>query len=156
MLKAWIENGSVRDTTAGDPAKLFHPDIAALYSAQVPDHVKAGATLQGGVWVNLPPRSPENEPVPLPTPPTVKDFEKALDEHLDSVARLRRYDNRITCMVRAGFPGPFRQEALGFAVWVDQCNLVAYSILAAVNQGTRSPPENVAEFLSELPTFSWP
>lgn len=154
MKMAWVENGVVRDVAAGDPAKLFHPAVAAFYSTQVPDHITLGATIQNESWVNLPPPPPIQEPAPKP--PTLAEFERALDAHLDSVAQLRRYDNRITCMVRAGFFGPFRQEALGFAVWVDQCNVTAYAILADVNAGNRLPPETVSAFIAELPVFSWP
>jgi len=54
MKKAWIENNVVRDVCEGNPAELYHPDVAVHYSTDVPDDIKNGATLQNGVWVNLP------------------------------------------------------------------------------------------------------
>ncbi len=51
------------------------------------------------------------EVLPYTTPPlTIADFDAALTAHLDATAQAKRYDNRITCMVRAGFPGPFQAE----------------------------------------------
>lgn len=83
-------------------------------------------------------------------------FENALDTHLDNVAKQRRYDNRITCMVRAGFAGPFQTEAIAFATWVDSCNIAAYTLLANVQAGTAAPPASVEEFISLLPIMVWP
>jgi hypothetical protein len=57
MKKAWIENNVVRDVCEGNPAELYHPDIAVHYSTDVPDDIINGAKLENGVWVNLPPVS---------------------------------------------------------------------------------------------------
>jgi len=54
MKKAWIENSVVRDVCEGNPAELYHPDIAAHYNTDVPDDIKAGASLVDGNWVNVP------------------------------------------------------------------------------------------------------
>ena len=66
MKKAWIENNTVRDVANGNPAELFHPDIAAHYDTDVPDDVVQGATLVDGVWVNPAPVEPVT-PEPTPT-----------------------------------------------------------------------------------------
>lgn len=65
MKKAWIENNRIRDIAAGNPAGLFHPDIAALYDTDVPDTTVNGAELVGGEWVNPAPVVP---PPPAPEP----------------------------------------------------------------------------------------
>lgn len=52
MKKAWIENNKVRDIANGNPAELFHPDIAVHYDTDVPDDAMNGAELINGVWVN--------------------------------------------------------------------------------------------------------
>lgn len=52
MKKAWIENNKIRDIANGNPAELFHPDIAVHYDADVPDDAVNGAELVDGVWVN--------------------------------------------------------------------------------------------------------
>ena len=81
-----------------------------------------------------------------PTPPSIDEqiavFDAALVAHLDATARERRYDNRITCALRAGYPGPFQAEGIAFASWMDQCNALAYQLLAEVVAGTRPMPES--------------
>ena len=54
MKKAWIQNNVVRDVCEGNPAELYHPDVAVHYNTDVPDDIKNGATFENGVWVNLP------------------------------------------------------------------------------------------------------
>ena len=51
-MKAWIENNQVRDICPGNPAELYHPDIAKHYDTEVPDGTVSGATLVDGVWTN--------------------------------------------------------------------------------------------------------
>jgi hypothetical protein len=53
MKKAWIENNKVRDIAQGNPAEIYHPDIAAHYDIDIPDDIEAGASLVNGVWVNM-------------------------------------------------------------------------------------------------------
>lgn len=93
---------------------------------------------------------------PAPPPPTVADFDAALTRHLDATARARRYDNRITCALRAGYPGPFQAEGQAFALWMDACNLAAYTLLAEVQAGARPLPENTQALIEALPPMVWP
>jgi len=83
-------------------------------------------------------------------------FDQALTAHLDSVAQQRRYDNRITCMVRAGFQGPFQTEGIAFATWCDDCNAQAYLLLAEVQAGTRPLPDTPQALIDILPKMVWP
>lgn len=76
--------------------------------------------------------------------------------HLDATARERRYDNRITCALRAGYPGPFQAEGIAFAAWMDQCNALAYQLLAEVVAGTRKMPEHPQELIALMSTMVWP
>lgn len=46
-MKAWIENGRIRDVCQGDPAASYHPDIAAHYTADVPDNAANGDEWDG-------------------------------------------------------------------------------------------------------------
>ena len=85
-----------------------------------------------------------------------KKFETALDNHLDNVARQKRYDNRFTCALRAGYPGPFQAEGQAFAAWMDSCNAMAYQILFDVQQGLRLPPASIEEFIGSMPAMVWP
>ena len=84
----------------------------------------------------------------------VQSFTSALEEHYDKVAQLRHYDNRLTCALRAGYQGPFQQEGVEFAVWMDTCNVQGYRILHEVQSGTRALP-TFESVLAELPALNW-
>jgi hypothetical protein len=61
---ARIVNGQAIDVTTGNPAELFHPDVAIQF-VEVPDGTQNGATLVDGVWT---PPAPAPEPIPAPMP----------------------------------------------------------------------------------------
>jgi len=62
MKYAWIENERIRDIAPGNPAELYHPDIAQLYGTEVPDDAS-----NGDGWVNSTLIKPE--PAVLATTP---------------------------------------------------------------------------------------
>lgn len=86
-MKAWIENGRIRDIAAGNPEDQFHPTVAALYDTDVPDDAA-----NGDGWVNGELVKPELViPVPVeppaPVPPKVSPIEfKLLFTSLERVA----------------------------------------------------------------------
>ena len=80
----------------------------------------------------------------------------ALTAYLDSVAQSRRYDNRITLAVRAGYPNDWQAEATAFGTWMDTCNKMAYQFMQEVLAGTRPCPVNSDELLAALPPMVWP
>lgn len=86
----------------------------------------------------------------------IQACDKALTDHLDATAKNRRYDNRITCAVRAGYPGPFQSEGVAFALWMDTCNALAYQFLAEIQAGTRPLPTDPQQLIAELPAMEWP
>lgn len=102
--------------------------------------------------------APEPEPVIEP-PPTPEDIQttltNALNRHLDSVAGQRRYDNRFTCALRAGFLGPFQDEGLAFAAFMDECNMTGYLILQSVKAGLEPVPTE-AGLIARMPVMVWP
>lgn len=84
MKYAWIENNKVRDIAPGNPAELYHPDVAAFYTTQVPDDA-----INGDGWVNgalIKPVIPE--PTPEPVKWTVDDIRKGL-----TLAERVKWDN---------------------------------------------------------------
>ena len=95
-----------------------------------------------------------------PVPPSLGEqiavFDAAIVAHMDATARQRRYDNRLTCALRAGYPGPFQAEGIAFAGWMDQCNALAYQLLAEVVAGTRPLPESPQALIDLLPVMIWP
>lgn len=84
-----------------------------------------------------------------------KRYEQALTDFLDREAQTKRYDNRITCAVRAGYVGPFQAEGQAFAVWMDTCNALGYQVFEEVKTGVRPLP-SVADFLALMPAMTWP
>lgn len=98
-----------------------------------------------------------NTPDPIPQATlTVADFDNALTQHLDKTAQAKRYDNRISCALRAGYPGPFQAEGQAFAAWMDACNAQAYTLLAEVQSGVRPLPESTNALIDALPPMVWP
>lgn len=83
----------------------------------------------------------------------IAQYERALDDHLDGIAKLHRYDNRFTFALRAGFPGPYHDEAAAFATWMDVCNVQAFALLSEVQAGNAVMP-TIEAFIASLPEFS--
>lgn len=88
--------------------------------------------------------------------PTVQEVVDAMTALFDATAQARRYDNRITCALRAGYAGPFQAEGQAFATWMDTCNALGYTMLAEVQAGTRPMPATVEDALALLPPMEWP
>lgn len=80
---------------------------------------------------------------------------RALDAFIDAESQTHGYDNRITCALRSGYPGPYRAEGTAFAIWVDTCYQLGTTAMAEVLAGQRPMP-TVAGFLAELPPMVWP
>jgi len=78
-----------------------------------------------------------------------------LEAHYDATAQTRRYDNRLTCALRAGFAGPFQAEGTAFAVWMDTCNARGYQIMADCLAGRRAIPTPEG-LVAEMPVMVWP
>lgn len=80
----------------------------------------------------------------------------AMESLFDTTAQSRRYDNRITCALRAGYAGPFQAEGLAFATWMDRQNAIAYQMLAQVQAGTMAMPSTLDDALALLEPMVWP
>lgn len=97
--------------------------------------------------------------VPLPAAPDFATsfalLDTAVTAHFDQRAAERRYENRITCAMRAGYEGPFQTEGRVFAQWMDACNAVCYRLLGEVQDGTRPIP-SLADVLAAFPPLNWP
>lgn len=86
----------------------------------------------------------------------IDQYNAALDKHLDTTAQSKRYTDRFTCAIRAGFQGPYQAEGLAFGQWMDTCNQLAYQMLAEIEAGTRPMFASTDEFIAELPAMVWP
>jgi hypothetical protein len=76
MKYAWIENDKVRDVAHGNPAEIYHPDVAVHYDTQVPDDAANGDGWVNGELIKPEPPAPlpPVEP-PAPVPPKVSPVE---------------------------------------------------------------------------------
>ena len=91
---------------------------------------------------------------PPPVPPTINQIKvemtNAVQEHLDSVAQGRGYDNILSACSYAGAPNAFQAESQAFIVWRADVWVACYQIMVAVESGTRAVPA-VDQLLAELP-----
>lgn len=78
-----------------------------------------------------------------------------LEAYYDAKAQERRYDNRYTCSLRAGYASAYQAEGMAFAVWMDTCNAQCYALLLEVQAGTRPMP-TFEEVIAGLPVLTWP
>lgn len=116
--------------------------------AALPFHrvVEAGSVTENRqVWVQQPFTEIE----------TIRAYTDALERLFDQAAQSRRYDSRITCALRAGYSGPFQAEGQAFALWMDSCNALGYSILDKVKKGTMPQP-GIDAFIAMMPGITWP
>lgn len=149
MNKVFVKNGKVIETSIVDPFTIFQPAYAEQF-IDGPVDVQSGWLYNGTTFYQLP------KTVEQIQEEMIKACDTALTNHLDTTAQARKYDNRIACMVRAGFAGPFQAEAQAFAIWADSCNAVAYQYLAEVQSGARPMPSSPQELINVLPEMVWP
>lgn len=85
----------------------------------------------------------------------IASYTAALDDFIDDTAKADRWDNRITCVMRAGYPNLWQAKGVAFGTWMDACYALAYQIMAEVQAASRSLP-TIEEFLAEMPVMIWP
>ena len=88
-----------------------------------------------------------------PEPAPQLDLAQELDRYMDRVAKARGYDNRLTCALRAGYPGPFQAEGQAFALWMDNCYVAAAQLRASIPDG--EPVTDPSALLGALPVPPW-
>ena len=99
-----------------------------------------------------------NTPLPAdpPTPQEqLKAIEQAITKHMDEVAQAKRYDNRDSCRLYAGYPNAYQAEAIAYGQWVASCWVASNQAQADIIAGTRTIP-TPAEAIAELPMMVWP
>lgn len=116
----------------------YHPDFVAL----------------------LVPYDASNPPPPAHSlTPSVEDriatLQAAIDAHLNSAAQQKGYDSILSAALRAGYPGPFRDEGIAFATWMDSCYALGYQLLAQWRAGLLQEP-TPEELLAMLPPLQLP
>lgn len=129
----------------------------------VPDHRGAVYWLADGsrheiteLGIVPPAAALTDEPVIPPTEAEIiASMERSIETHMDAVAQARRWDNRWTCVARAGYPNTWQAEATAFGQWMDACWEYAIQVQADVREATRPAPTEEA-LIAELPVMVWP
>lgn len=83
-----------------------------------------------------------------------KEIENAIENHMDAVAQADGWDNRWTCVARAGYPNPWQQKGIKFGQWMDQCWMLTIQAQSDVVSGLRSIPTPL-QAIAELPVMVW-
>jgi hypothetical protein len=83
-----------------------------------------------------------------------KAIERALEQHMDAVAKADGWDSRWTCVARAGYANPWQSKGIKFAQWMDNCWVVVIQGQAEIISGTRQMP-TPEQAIAELPIMVW-
>lgn len=102
-----------------------------LYEATKGRHVVPDADGLPRVFVQSPPDQAER----------VARLLAVVDDLLNSVAKAKGYDSIITASLRAGYPGPFHDEGVSFATWMDEVYAKCYQVLAQFEAGEIEEPD---------------
>ena len=145
MKAARIENGVVADLWEV-PALDCYGDLYHLVEA--PDGCQIGASYDGVAFTNPPPPTKTSAQI-------ISELETAVQSHLNAAAKTHGYDDIKSAALRAGYPGPFRDEGVAYATWMDGCWAHCYQVLAAVQAGARTIP-TAADLIAELPVLVLP
>ncbi|KQZ81866.1 hypothetical protein ASD64_08895 [Mesorhizobium sp. Root157] len=88
--------------------------------------------------------------------PTVGDFQRAIQAHVDTVAVAKLYNdgNALAGYVNSTVP-QWAAEAQAFVAWRDAVWVYAYTELDKVQSGQRPAP-TIEAFIAELPDIEWP
>lgn len=96
-------------------------------------------------------------PEPVVYIPTEQDIinnlVNAVTNHLNEKAFEKNYDNIQSAALRAGYPGPFHDEGVIYATWMDACWSYCYQVLADCKASLRTVP-SPEELVLELPTIT--
>lgn len=89
-------------------------------------------------------------------PPTIIDYENAIQNLVDSTARERQFRDGVTLASYTASTKPkWAAEAQAFVAWRDNVWFYAYGELAKVQAGQRPQP-TVDQFLGEIARIAWP
>lgn len=89
-------------------------------------------------------------------PPTIADYENAIQNLVDETARERQFRDGVTLASYTASTKPkWAAEAQAFVAWRDNVWFYAYGELAKVQAGQRQQP-TVEQFLTEIAPIAWP
>lgn len=86
---------------------------------------------------------------------TLKDYEDAVQKHLDETAQSKGYDNTYTCLSYLESTNPtWKNESMAFLQWRDQVWITCHTILNQWQQG-EIPQPTIQDVLNQLPQIQW-
>lgn len=89
-------------------------------------------------------------------PPTITDYEKAIQNLVDSTAMERLFVDGVSLASYVASTKPkWAAEAHAFVAWRDYVWTYAYGELAKVQAGHRPQP-TVEQFITEITPIAWP
>ncbi|MDD2879690.1 MAG: hypothetical protein PHQ58_04570 [Rhodoferax sp.] len=72
--------------------------------------------------------------------------------HLDTKAREHGYDDIKSAALRAAYPGPYQQEGITLATWMDECWFLTFELLAEAQGGAAELTQE--QLIAQLPVCS--
>lgn len=92
----------------------------------------------------------------LDPPPTIDDYRRAIEAHVDAVAGERNYSSGVSCASYKDSTTPqWAAEASAFIAWRDALWLYVYAELDKV-QNAQRPQPTIEAFIAELDPVEWP
>lgn len=145
----------VADESPLEPGVFLIPGGAVdLPPPAVPDgHV---ARFDGKKFVIEPiPASTQPEPPPMTAEEIQKQYERAVQAHMDAAAKAAGYDNLLLAVTYAEEPAveKFQAEGRAFRAWRSMCWAYFYAQMDLVLSGQRERP-TIEQLLAELPKLA--
>ncbi len=88
--------------------------------------------------------------------PTLDDYQRAVQRHVDAAAKSRGYDSAATCASYITSTVPlWAAEATAFVDWRDAVWVAVLARMAGVQAG-QEPAPSIADLIADLPVLDWP
>lgn len=109
-----------------------------------------GGFIQRADGTFSPPESPAAEP------PTINDYEDAIQNLVDETAREKQFSDGVTLASYIGSTIPrWAAETMAFVAWRDNVWRYSYGELSKV-QAAQRPQPTIEKFLEEIARIAWP
>lgn len=84
---------------------------------------------------------------------TISQYKSSIQNLLDETARKNEYDNIISASLRAAYAGPFQEEGLAFATWMDACWVAMFKIISDAKE-SKTDLMSVKSMLALMPVIA--
>lgn len=136
-------------STKGFYSREIHGDRMPVDAVEISDalyQVAKGQQIETG-----PDGLPRLKVAAAPTlPERIAVLLRAVDGRLNDAAKAKGYDDIRSAALRAAYPGPYHDEGVMFAQWMDATSAKCYELLGAFQAGNLEEP-SAKELLAMLP-----